>query len=333
MSISSTASNSSMQQMMQMQQTQRPPAPSSTNLVSQIMESNDIDGSDSLTIEELGLSQEDFTSFDTDSDGFLSSSELEETLSSKLESMKNQELTPESFASFLSEMGVEVPSPPTQGKIPNAAQIAQDIFSSKSTNENGLITIDELGVSEELFSTLDIDSDGAISQEELEESLTALFDSVESGDTTKEAAGAVLSTLGVAPPGSDSGEVDGSGTQASNGEAGGVPPAGGGAGAGGGSSSEEEYDEADTNQDGYVSAAEQAAYDGTTDETSQDYALKLVSSLLEALKIEDMSNAEDMDLSKFKSVMSMINNQTQDSSTADKLNTYVSNLDLGLKTA
>lgn len=309
MSISSTTSSSMMQQMMQMQQAQQPKPPSSTDLVSQIMEANDIDGSSSLSIEELGLSQEDFSSYDIDSDGSLSADELETTLSSKLDAMKNQELTPQSFASFLSDLGVDVPPPPSQGKGPNASQIASDVFSTKDSNEDGLMTIDELGISSELFTSLDTDQDGSITQEELEESLTTLFASVDSGETSKAEAGEVLSSLGVTPP-----------------------PAGGGGG-GSGSSDEEEYEDADTNQDGIVSAAEQAAYDGTSKTEMQDYALKLVGSLLDALKTENENSSDSLDLSKFKSIMSMINNETQDASTANKLNSYVSNLDLGLKTA
>ena len=101
---------------------------------------------------------------------------------------------------------------------------------------------------------------------------------------------------------------------------------------GGGESSSEEYDEADLNEDGVVTAAEQAEYDGTTTDDMTDYTMKLVSTLLDALKTED-DTSDSMDLSKFKAIMSMVNNETQDGSTADKLNTYVSNLDLGLKSA
>lgn len=63
-----------------------------------------------------------------------------------------------------------------------------------------------------------------------------------------------------------------------------------------------------------------------------DYTMKLVSTLMDALKTED-DTSDSMDLSKFKSIMSMVNNEIQDASTAQKLNAYVSNLDLGLKSA
>lgn len=222
MSISSLSSNSGLQQMAPQAQ-QRP---SASDLSAEIMEINDLDSDSLLSIEEIGLSQEDFGSYDTDSDGFLSSDELEETLASKLDSVKDNELTLESFASLLSDMGVEVPEPP----------------------------------------------------------------------------------------------------------AGGTPPAGGGGGATA-SSEEEEYDAADANEDGIVTDAEQAAYDGVALDEVEEYALKLVSSLLDALKEESGTDSDSLDLSSFKSVMSMINNETQEENTANKLNTYISNLDLGLKTA
>ena len=109
MSISSSTSSSMMQQMMQMQPPQKP---SATDFASEIMELNDVDGNSSLSIEEIGLSSDEFNSYDSDGDGSLTSEELEDTLSSKLDSIKNQELTLEGFASFLSEMGVSVPKAP-----------------------------------------------------------------------------------------------------------------------------------------------------------------------------------------------------------------------------
>jgi len=308
MSISSTTTSSVMQQMMQMQPAKQP---TSTELVSEIMEASDVDGSDSLSIEEIGLSSDEFSSYDSDQDGFLSADELEETLSSKLDSMKDETLTPETFASFLSEMGVEVPPAPQGQQGPSASQIASDVFSDGDTDADGLMTQDELGISDDLFASLDSDEDGSITQEELEEGLSSLFSSIDSGEITKEEAGSVLSALGVKPP--EGSQSTGTGSTSS--------------------SSETIYDAADANEDGVVTAAEQADYDGTSTTTAQDYALNLVSKLFEALQSESTDDSETLDLSSFKSVMSMVNNETQTAKTAEQLNTYVSNLDLSLKTA
>ena len=101
-------------------------------------------------------------------------------------------------------------------------------------------------------------------------------------------------------------------------------------GSGGSSEEEEEYDAADTNQDGVVSAAEQAAYDASESSDMQEYTMKLVSTLLDALKSEEKSRESDtsdnLDMSKYKQVMSMVNNQIQDTDTAQKLGKYLSNL-------
>ena len=232
-----------------------------------------------------------------------------------LDSMKNQNTSPEEFGTLLTNMGLDVPTPPSKsGGLPNASQMASEIFTKNDTNEDGLLSIEELDISEELMSTLDSDADGSITQEELAQGLQTLLENVESGEMSKEEVGDTLTSLGVEPP------------------AGGQGAGPGGGGGGGGSSSSEEFDEADLNEDGVVTAAEQAEYDGTSTDDMTDYTMKLVSTLMDALKTEDDSS-DSMDLSKFKSIMSMVNNETQDATTAQKLNAYVSNLDLGLKSA
>lgn len=227
--------------------------------------------------------------------------------------MKDQELTPEEFGSFLSELGLEVPPPPGQGHKPDVSQMASDIFSSSDSDEDGLLTIEELNISEELFSSMDSDEDGKISQDELEEKLSSMFEDVKNGDMDQSEFEETMSALGVEAPS--------------------APPAGGGgamAGGGGGSSSEEEYDDADTNQDGIVSAAEYEAYygSGSTSSEMEDYTMDLVSTLIDALKAEksEDDSETDLDLSQFKQIMSMVNEQIQDPQTKDQLDKYLSNL-------
>lgn len=308
----STSSYSSIMQASNMTQ---PKPPSATDLVSKVMETSDINGDSLLSIDELGISEEDFSSLDTNGDGSLSSDELESSISSKLDSMKNQELTPEEFGTFLSSLGLEVPPPPPNHGQPNAQQMASDIFTSKDSDSDGLLSLSELDISDELFTSLDTDEDGSITQEELAQGLTTLFESVESGEMSKDEAGEVLSQLGVEKPSG--------------------PPPGGMMGAGGSSEEDEEYEAADTNQDGVVSAAEQAAYDASQSSSStqdmQEYTMKLVSTLLDALKSEETSTESDttnnnLDMSKYKQIMSMVNTQIQDTDTAQKLGKYLSNL-------
>jgi len=315
MNISSSGFNNNMMQ--QAQQMQRSASPSAAELSSKVMEVSDLNSDSLLAIDEVNLSDETFLAMDEDGDGSLSSSELETSFSSMLDGMKNQKTSPEEFGALLTNMGLDVPAPPSRGGgMPNVSEMASEIFSKNDTNEDGLLSTDELDISADLLSVIDSNEDGSITQKELEEGLKTLFESVESGEKSKEEVGEALTSLGVETP---------QGAPSSGG-------AGGGQGGGGGESSSEEYDEADLNEDGVVTAAEQAEYDGTTTDDMADYTMKLVSTLMDALKTED-ETTDSIDLSKFKSIMSMVNNETQDGTTANKLNTYVSNLDLGLKSA
>lgn len=318
MNISSSSFNSTMTQ--QVQQPQRSAPPSATELSSKVMETSDLNSDSLLSIDEVNISDETFSSMDEDGDGSLSSSELETSFSTMLDNIKNQTTSPKEFAELLTNMGLDVPAPPSKGGgMPNVSEMASDIFSKNDTNEDGLLSVDELDISEELMSIIDSNEDGSITQEELSQGLKTLFESVESGEKSKEEVGDALTSLGVEPP---QGRPEGG-------------PGGGGQGGGGGggeSASTDEYEEADLNEDGIVTTAEQAQYDGISSTDMADYTMDLVSTLMDALKNEDDSS-DSMDLSKFKSIMSMVNNETQDNSTAQKLNAYISNLDLGLKSA
>lgn len=50
---------------------------------------------------------------------------------------------------------------------PSAEDISTKTFDEKDTNEDGVLSAEELGISEEAFSSLDTDDDGAVSQDEL----------------------------------------------------------------------------------------------------------------------------------------------------------------------
>ena len=325
-------SSSTFSNMQQMQQTQRKEPPSTVELANKVMETSDIDGDSLLSIDELDLSEESFASIDEDGDGTLSNSELQNSLSSMLDNMKNQKTSPEQFGQMLSNMGLEVPQPPQGGGMPNTSQMASDIFSSNDINTDGLMNISELQINEDLFSSMDGDGDGSITQEELAQGLTTLFESVENNEMSKDEAGDVLSQLGVPPMPSEGSQVE---MQAQNSESsvsqtqGGGEAGGGAAGGGGGGESSEEYEDADINQDGIVSAAEYAAYYGSDDEDMANYTMDLVSTLMDAIKAESEENGnneDDIDLSKFKQIMSMVNEQTQDSKTSEMLDKFISQL-------
>lgn len=270
-----------------MSQVIQPPVSSiSRDIVSQ----NDTDSDSSLSIDELGISEELFSALDTDGDSLVTSNEIASAIESKLSSFEGSVPTKEEFESLISELGLEMPEPPS----PSDAMTA-DLISTYDTDGDSLLSSDEVTMlTEEEFAALDTDSDGSISAEELSSAIE---------------------------------QVASSGTP---------PPAQGGAPAGGeggsASSEEEEYDEADTNQDGIVSYEEKMAALGidtssqetaSTQESSIDYeslqnGVKL---LMDTIK-HNAQDSDNIELSNFKSIMKMMNTQSNNSD----LNTYVQNL-------
>jgi len=303
-------SNSSFTNSM-MVQNQQKVQPSASELTSEIIETSDIDGDSLLSIDEVSLSEELFSSIDEDEDGSLSSSELESGLTGMLDDMSNQKTSPEEFGQMLSDMGLDVPAAPNSSSTPDVALMASEVFSANDTDADGLLSLTDIDIPEDIFSSIDADEDGSITEAELAQGLSSLFDSVNSGETSEEEAGEVLSAMGVPPP-----------------------PAGGGAKGGGGEESETTtYDVADTNLDGTVSATEYAEYystNTTADEENEmsEYTMDLVSTLIDALKMEQEESGDEseLDLSKFKQVMTMVNEQTQDPKTSEMLDKYISQL-------
>ena len=302
MNITSSSFNTTMIQ--QLQQPQRREPLGSVELANKIIKTSDIDTNNSLSNDELNISELLFSSIDEDGDSSISRIELQNSLSSVLDSVKNFKTSPEQFGQLLENMGLEVPKPPQN--TPNISKIADGIFNSNDTNKNGTLSIQELGVSEDLFKKTDLNNDGVLSQKEVEEGLTTLFQNVQSGEISKEEAGEVLSKLGVPPP-PNGDKPQGSGDKSS--------------------SSDEEYDEADTNQDGVVSSAEYEAYYGSNN-NMKTYAMDLMSTLTNALKNEqqDKGTQDKLDMSKYKQIMSIVNEQIQDPKTSKMLNTYISNI-------
>jgi len=88
--------------------------------------------------------------------------------------------------------------------------------------------------------------------------------------------------------------------------------------------SQEEFNSYDSNSDGMISQKEL--------ENSVRINLNSSNQNIEYDNIE-IQETQLSPLSKIKEIMTTSNNETQDASTAKKLNMYVSNLDINLKTA
>lgn len=195
----------------------------------------------------------------------------------------------------------------------SAKSIVSETLENSDSSYNSTVSAAEFNISSELFSSMDNNSDGTLDSSELKETIASKLDSLNNQSLNSESFSDFLSELGL--------EVS-SDEKPSEGSA--MPMAGGG---GGSSDSEEEYDPADINQDGTVTTAEQEIYDGQTAVESSN-TLDLVSTLINALKSErEENNTEDKtNLGQFKQVMSMVNEEFQDSKTKESLDKYLNNL-------
>ncbi len=240
-----------------------------SNISKSLITQNDSNNDSSLSIDELGLDEDQFSTLDTNSDSLVTQDEIASAIDSKLSSFDGKMPSKDEFASLLSDLGLEMPEPPTSKQSSASGDdFSSLIMSQYDSDDDSLLSSSEVSLlSDEEFSALDTNTDGSISAEEL----SGAYQQVAS------ASGATQST----------------------------PPSGGGGSVT--SSSEEEYDELDTNKDGTAS----------NDETKN--TLKL---LLDTIKQNSQNSSEELNLSSFKNIMKMMNNQSNN----NELNTYVSNL-------
>ncbi len=111
-----------------------------------IMEQDDADQDGQLTIDETPLTEEIFSDADTDGDGYLSSAELDEFITSRPPPMGGPE-------------GMGPPPEPMD---------ASSIMKNEDTDADGSISLEESSLPDSVFSLLDTNQDGQISLEELE---------------------------------------------------------------------------------------------------------------------------------------------------------------------
>ncbi|MDD4329129.1 MAG: hypothetical protein PHD79_04180 [Aliarcobacter sp.] len=263
-----------------------------SNISKSLITQNDSNNDSSLSIDELGLNEDQFSTLDTNSDSLVTQDEIASAIDSKLSSFDGKMPSKDEFASLLSDLGLEMPEPPTSKQSSASGDdFSSLIMSQYDSDGDSLLSSSEVSLlSDEEFSALDTNTDGSISAEEL----SGAYQQVAS------ASGATQST----------------------------PPSGGGGSVA--SSSEEEYDELDTNKDGIVSQEEKNAALGisTNSETSStatasnDETKNTLKLLLDTIKQNSQNSSEELNLSSFKNIMKMMNNQSNN----NELNTYVSNL-------
>ncbi|WP_121627696.1 EF-hand domain-containing protein [Poseidonibacter antarcticus] len=261
--------------------------PTSTSISSQMISKKDSDKDSSLNIEEMGVSDDIFSAYDSDSNGLIGQSELTSAIDSAMSEFSQGMPSKEDFQSMLSAFGFENPS-------------EDEVFSSSQ---------------EETISSIlaDYDADN-LSKSDAQAIVSALQDEGIQASSELESA--------MAEAGFDAQEI---GTLAGVGQGGTPPPAGGGQMSS--SEVEEEFDTLDTNEDGVVSLDElQEVYGGSTsDETTlssnQQNALDNLSVLMDMLKTGAENEESAIDTKSFDGLLKAINNQNNNS----QINTYLQN--------
>ena len=268
--------------------------PTSSNISTQMISKKDSDADSALSIEEMGVSDDIFSSYDSDSNGLVSNSELTTAIETAMSQYDGTMPSKEDFQSMLSSFGFEVPS------------------GSESTSTTTTSSSSQAETISSILAEYDADN---LSESDAK-SIVAAFQ--EAGIEPSEELVSAMAEAGF-----DAKEV---GTLA------GVGPQSGGGGGGQMSSSDssEVYDDMDTNEDGTVSIAElQAAYSSsstsstTSVSSNQQNALDNLSVLMDVLKASNTSEdgTSSVDTKSFDGILKAINNQNNNS----QINTYLQN--------
>ncbi|WP_368030229.1 hypothetical protein [Arcobacter sp. s6] len=265
--------------------------PTSNNISTQMISKKDSDADSSLSIEEMGVSNDIFSSYDTDSSGLISQSELTTAIETAMSQFDGSMPSKEDFQSMLSSFGFEVPSG-------NESSSSTSLSSSQSDTISSILS----------------EYDASNLSQSDAQSIVAAFE--DAGIEPSEELANAMSEAGF-----NAKEV---GTLA------GVGPQGGGGAPMASSDSSEVYDDMDTNEDGVVSIAElQAAYSSSSiDSTSslssnQQNALDNLSVLMNVIKSSNTSEdgTSSIDTKSFDGILKAINNQNNNS----QINTYLQN--------
>ncbi len=267
--------------------------PSSNVMANHMISKKDSDSDSSLKISEMGIDSEAFTSYDLNTDGLLSKSELTTAIDTAMSQFDGEMPTKEQFQSILSDFGFEAP---TGSQNSSLSSSQQETISSVLENYDA----NNLSKSDALEIVAAFKEAGIQPGAELESAMSeAGFDAKEVG---------TLAGVGA------------QGQAASGGSGGG--PSGGGGGGGGSDVSSEEYDVMDLNEDGVVTTAEMEEYYGTSDSTgdlsqSTQNTFDNLQLLMQTLK--SSGETDPTNSNSFDGLLKAINNQNSNS----ELNTYL----------
>ena len=259
-----------------------------SNISKDIISKSDTNSDSSLSIEELGIDEDQFSALDSNGDSLVTQDEIASAIDSKLSSFDGEMPSKEEFASLLSDLGLEMPEPPKQNSA-SGDDFSSLIMSQYDSDGDSLLSSSEVSVlNDEEFSALDTNTDGSLSAEEL----SSAYEQVASSGTTQSA-----------------------------------PPSGGGSGAVS-SSEEEYDELDTNKDGIVSQEEKNAALGISTSETSStatasnDETKNTLKLLLDTIKLNSQNSSEELNLSSFQNIMKMMNNQSNN----NELNTYVSNL-------
>lgn len=264
--------------------------PTSSSMSTQMISKKDSDKDSSLNIEEMDVSSDIFSSYDSDSNGLVSQSELTTAIDSAMSQFSGAMPSKEDFQAMLSSFGFGA-----QTESQSSTSSQEDTISSILANYDA----------------------NNLSEDDAKNIVSAFKDAGIEPSSELESA--------MEAAGFDAKEV---GTLAGVGQ-GGTPPPGGGGGGQVSSSDSEEYDILDTNEDGVVSLAElQESYGSSTSSSTsqvssltsnQQNALDNLSVLMNMLKSGSEDENSSVDTKSFDGLLKAINNQNNNS----QINTYL----------
>lgn len=172
------------------QNSQLDPAKMIESMTKKLFADKDSDSDGYLTSSDLsGLSTDAFNSLDTDGDGKLSTEEVTSALKTQADAMKKamesgDTSAMESLKSTAAGQLMEAARPKgPQGPPPpkSADDMASEAITNNDTDGDGSLSSSELsGLSSESFSKLDTDGDGKLSQAELQAAIQTQTDSMKS---------------------------------------------------------------------------------------------------------------------------------------------------------
>lgn len=120
-----------------------------------------------ISATESALDSDRFNEIDTDSDGLITSEELQSSVKTSQNDMLSQGMS--------GVQGMQGPPPPP----PDASQIASNVMDSADTDGDGVLSVSESGLSDDEFSILDTDGDGSVTADELQSGIQSRMDEMD----------------------------------------------------------------------------------------------------------------------------------------------------------